>query len=247
MFRAFGSPAAVSSLPAWNLLFAREPEPDLELDEPIADPDTADDVGGGGDAPQGSGDDKRQKMIKLALLAVVAGAGLYVAMDPSILRGPAEAPPPAPAPAPPKAVPAPAAAKPVAPPTPMAQAPAPQMTPAQPNPPMPAVASAPAPAMTPTPMTPPAMPKSAPTSGSSLSPQFSEGQQVVILADPAKPGGPVALMTDAGGSRTGPTIAPNSLAMVQDGELRNAGWVYAIRTAQGVTGWISEKQLQAKP
>lgn len=268
MFTMSGSPAAVSSLPAWNILFAREPEPDMELDETTADlEETAplDDDDGG--EPQGPEDDKKQKIIKLALLALAAGAGLYLAMDPSILTGPSEEPPPAAAPAAPKAAQAPAAQpKPAAPPTsvappPAAQAPSPAQAPqamptapvapapAQPKSPMPAMASAPSPAMPSA--IPPAQPKPASTASTGasagLSPLFSEGQHVVVLPDPAKPNGPVALMADAGNSRPGPTVAANATATVVDGELRNNSWVYTIRTPQGATGWISEKQLQAKP
>lgn len=106
---------------------------------------------------------------------------------------------------------------------------------------MPATASVPAPTMPSA-----APPKPAPTAATGFSPLFSEGQQVLILADPAKPTGPVSLMADAGSNRPGPTVAPNATATVQDGELRNNGWIYSIRTAQGATGWVSEKQLRAK-
>lgn len=277
MFTASGSPAAVSSLPAWHILFARETEPDLELDEPVADDTDETDAGddGGGD-PHGSGDDQRQKMIKLALLAVVAAAGLYVAMDPSVLMGPSEEPPPVPAPAAPKAAPA-AQPKPAAPPPagasptpmapqPVAQAPSPApatvppptaqppaaramptapAVPTQPQPknPMSTVATAPASTM---PGAMPAAPPKPAAVSTGLSPLFSEGQLVVVLPDPTKPAGPIALMADAGSSRPGPTVGPNASATVLDGELRNNGWLYAIRTAQGATGWISEKHLQAK-
>ncbi|MDE3118589.1 MAG: SH3 domain-containing protein, partial [Nitrospirota bacterium] len=91
-----------------------------------------------------------------------------------------------------------------------------------------------------------APPKPAPTAATGFSPLFSEGQQVLILADPDKPTGPVSLMADASSNRPGPTVAPNATATVQDGELRNNGWIYSIRTAQGATGWVSEKQLRAK-
>ncbi|MBM4133939.1 MAG: hypothetical protein FJ245_09250 [Nitrospira sp.] len=261
MFTASGGPAAVSSLPAWNILFAREPEPDLEVDETVADLDEtapADDEGGDSQGPE---DDKKPKMIKLVLLAAVAGAGLYVAIDPGILMGPAEDPPPASAPPAPQAAHAPATLpNPDAPPTAMAppaaaQAPSsalpPQAlptapsAPAQPKSPMPAMASAPSPAM-PSAMS-PAPPKPAPAASTGFSPLFREGQPVVILADPTKPTGPVSLMADPGSSRPGPTVAANTAATVQDGELRNNSWVYSIRTTQGATGWISEKQLQAKP
>lgn len=266
MFTASGSPAAVSSLPAWNILFAREPEPDLEVDETVDDLDEtapADDEGGDSQGPE---DDKKPKMIKLVLLAAVAGAGLYVAIDPSILMGPAENPPPASAPPVPQAAQVPATlpnpdASPmaVAPPTAMAPPPAAQApssvqspqampsipAPDQPKSTMPAMASAPSPAM-PSAM-PPAPPKPAPAASTGFSPLFSEGQPVVILADSTKPTGPVSLMADPGSSRPGPTVAANTSATVQDGELRNNSWVYSIRTPQGATGWISEKQLQAKP
>jgi hypothetical protein len=263
MFTASGNPAAVSSLPAWNILFAREPEPDLELDKTTADLDETAPLDDDGGDSQGPEDDKKSKMIKLALLVLAAGAGLYLAMDPSILTGPSEEPPPASVPAAPKAAQAPAALpKPAAPPTsvappPAAQAPSPAPAPqamptapvapapAQPKSPMPAMASAPSPTM-PNAM-PPSPPKPASTASAGLSPLFSEGQQVVILADQAKPNGPVALMADAGSNRPGPTVAANATATVMDGELRNNSWVYAIRTPQGATGWISEKQLQPKP
>lgn len=272
MFRASGSPATVGSLPAWHILFAREPEPDPELDEPIVDDmDETDSGEDNGNAPQGSGDDQRQKVLKLVLLAVVAGAGLYVAMDPSIVLGPTEEPPPIPTLAPPQTAQAPTAPpKPAAPPPavtqPAAQTPSPapatdpqamvpptaQQTmptaptapmPTQPKSPMPAVASAPAATM-PSAVS-PAPPKPAAAS-TSLSPLFSEGQLVVVLPDPTKPTGSVALMADAGSRRPGPTVGPNAPATVLDGELRSNGWIYAIRTAQGATGWISETQLQAK-
>jgi hypothetical protein len=100
----------------------------------------------------------------------------------------------------------------------------------------PAVASAPAAPP------PPAKPQA------SASPLFREGQQVVVLADPAKPTGGVLLSADPEGSRGGPTVAPNTEVTVLDGELRNNAWFYTIRTPQGATGWISENRLKgAKP
>ncbi len=254
MFTASGSQAAVSSLPVWNILFAREPEPDLELDETAP----LDDDGGDSQGPEG---DKKPKMIKMALLLLVAGAGLYVAMDPSMLMGPSEEPPPASVPADPKTAQAPAALpNPDAPPTsvalpPATQAPSPAQAPqAMPTTPVAPAAAQPMssmPAMAPAPAMPSATPQAPPkptsTVSAGLSPLFNEGQQVVVLADQAKPNGPVALMADAGSSRPGPTVAANAIATVVDGELRNNSWAYAIRTPQGAIGWISEKQLQPKP
>lgn len=93
---------------------------------------------------------------------------------------------------------------------------------------------------------PSAPPAPKPMASATASPLFSEGQPVLIVADQAKPNGPVALMADAGNSKPGPTVALNTPASVVDGELRNNGWVYAIRTAQGITGWVPEGQLKAK-
>lgn len=65
-----------------------------------------------------------------------------------------------------------------------------------------------------------------------------------MLPDPAKPAGPVALLADPDGNRPGPAVAPNTAATVLDGEKRASGWLYSVRTAQGVTGWVPERQLK---
>ncbi len=213
------SPVA-AALPGWNLLFARQPEPDLELDEVTDDLDDTIATKGSSRSPKKSS----SKGPMLILLLLVVGLGGYFAMDPEgfmTLIGMAEPQPvpvavPAPRPAPPAPAPAPAPATP---------APAASMP-------------APAPGAVPPPAQPaPAVP----------SPRFGEGQMVVALADAAAPGGVVTLTADSAGSKPGPTVRPGEALTVIDGELRgNTTWVYTVRTAQGAKGWIPEARLKAK-
>jgi len=249
MFSQTGGHMAVSGLPAWHILFAREPEEDVEVDETEEDPASFE--GDEQPEPEGGG---RRKLMMLALLAVLAGGGLYLASDPDMIMtlmggSPDPAPvitPPAKRPAPPQPPAAspeaaarpplpeggPAGAVPAAPPKPAAP-PAPGMPPAG------NVASS-GPAASPAPMPKPPAP---PASGAS--PLFAEGQAILVMTDPAKPAGPVVLMADAEGKRPGPAVAPNTMATVVDGERHSNAWIYAVRTAQGATGWIAEKQLKA--
>jgi hypothetical protein len=40
-------------------------------------------------------------------------------------------------------------------------------------------------------------------------------------------------------------VSPSAVLTVVDGEFRGGLWVFAVRTPQGTTGWIAEKQLKA--
>ncbi len=167
---------------------------------------------------------------------------------------------PAPAPAP--AAPAPAAvpATPAAPaaPAPVATAPKPAAPATVPVPasvasvpmpvPVPATtASTPAsiPAPPPVPAAPAAVasaPKPAAASAVPTipTPKFGEGEKVSVSA-------PTPLTPDSAGKKPATaTAAPGSTLVVLDADLQNFAWVYSIRTEQGATGWVAEKNLVAK-
>jgi hypothetical protein len=74
-------------------------------------------------------------------------------------------------------------------------------------------------------------------------PRFAEGQRVTVMADPAAPAQTVTLSPDPAGSRPGPAIQAGAMLIVTDGELHDSGWVYSVRTADGLTGWVPEKRL----
>ncbi len=80
-----GSPTAVSSLPAWNLLFAKEPEPDLELDEGLEDLDAGQGGGAGGWSPKESNKPGGQRTKLVILLVLVLAAGAYLMISPGAL------------------------------------------------------------------------------------------------------------------------------------------------------------------
>lgn len=135
---------------------------------------------------------------------------------------PAPAPVPV-APAAPLSVPAAAAPKPATP------APAPAV-----------VASVPAPA--PVPAIPIAAPKPAASSAIPVvpTPMFGKGEKVSVSA-------PTPLTADSAGKKPGTaTAAPGSTLVVLDADLQNYAWVYSVRTEQGATGWVAEKNLVAK-
>ncbi len=240
-----GFPAAVSGLPAWSILFAREPEPDLDLDE-MDDPDK---TAGEGDSPDEPEKPSGQRPFLWVVLAVVAIGGGYLAMNPDLVMDMmGQGTEAVPTPAPPPATQAKSAAN---SPAPASSAPAP---PAPSNPaPMPTAPSAPQTA-TPTPsspaapMVPPVQAAKAPPApplAAAPSPLFSEGQRVMVVPDPMLPAAAVSLSNDPGRTRPGPMVSSNATLTVVDGELRGNLWVYAVRTQQGTTGWIAEKQLKA--
>jgi hypothetical protein len=231
----------------WSKFFAREPEPDLELE----------DVGTGqDDAALGSQEPQprrpKSRIPMLILLGVVLLGGAYVAMNPdvvqpllgSLMGGTEEAPPPQPPPAPvakktPVFPPAPAT-------PPSAMEPPPGMpsdsSPASPE--MSARPGAPTAAVTPSsPAAPPAeIPSSAKSPSSIPIPSFGEGQRVTVKQDPDSPAG-VGLTLDAAGSRPGPLLRTGATVTVLDAELQNNRWIYSVKTDDGTRGWVAESHL----
>ncbi|MBS0170160.1 MAG: SH3 domain-containing protein [Nitrospira sp.] len=254
MISSMGIPAIGSEWTNWRLLFASQPEPDLEFTEEDLD-EAAPPPAPPMNAPKRS---KKGPLLWILLLLLVGGIG-YVAMDPDsamqliqpYLDGGAETAqpvaqrpaPPAPKPA---AVPAPApetAQTPV--PTPMVAPPAAvESAPAapvdQPAPkPMP-TAAVPAPALAPAPAATPA-----PMAVKIAGPAFAERQRVTVVADPHRPKAPMPLFVDAVGSKTSTTVAAGATLMILDGDYQKSGWVYSVRTQDGKKGWISERHLKS--
>lgn len=230
MFAVAGGPSFAGSALS-NLFFARQPEPDLEFTEEELEQTTNTRSSSPMKSPKKSGG---RPVLWILLLALIGG-GAYVAMEPEMvmdwvnqLLGET------PAPQPPQ----------------MATRPAPiaQPTPASPDvpAPIPTVPQASAP-MTTTP--PPASPMaSAPAPApASLSPMFGEGQRVTVAVDPALAGGMITLSQDPAGTRPGPTVQPGTGLTILDGDLQQNGWVYSVRSDDGVKGWVAEKRLRLKP
>ena len=258
MFAVAGGPSFAGSPLTWNLLFARQPEPDLEFTEEELEQTTNIRSSSSMKPPKKSGG---RSLLWILLLALVGG-GAYVAMEPEMvmdLVGPLLGESPRPQQQPPVAMkPAPSMPKPAAPvnqpetaspvpaappvSTPQAAAPAPEPAPA-PSMPM---ASAP-PTQQPAPMSPPASAAVAPPVIASAIPMFGEGQKVTVMPNPAAPGDTVTLMQDAAGTKPGPAIPPGTPLTVLDGELQNSGWVYSVRSDFGTKGWIAEQRLRLKP
>ncbi|HEY6973470.1 MAG TPA: SH3 domain-containing protein [Nitrospiraceae bacterium] len=219
----------------WSLLFARQPEPDLEFTEeeleqttttrPMSPMKPGKKSGGG-------------RPIMWVLLLILVGGIAYVAMEPEMLtellnpilgeNAPVAGPSPrvmTPKPQPP------ATAAPVPAPTPE---------------PAPAVAAPapPAPAMTP----PGAAPAPTPTAQPAVTaiPMFAEGQKVTVTSDPTAPGEGIPLSTDSSGAKPGAIVKPGVTLTVLDGELQGNSWVYSVRTDEGMKGWVPEKRLRLK-
>ena len=223
----------------WTLLFARQPEPDLEFTEEELDQTIATKARGPLNPrkkPSGG-----SPILWVLLLALVGGIA-YVSMEPELLTewlGPylGESTPPPPVTMRPK--PAAPAPTPQAAPSPSTQAPAP-LAPAT----SPATGVAPAaPAVVPPPQTAarPGAPEVPP-----LSPMFGEGQKVTVTADEMAPGGSIPLFADSSSSKPGPIVRPGASLTVMDGDLQPGGWMYMVRTDEGATGWVSEKRLRLK-
>lgn len=255
-----------SNLPGWSLLFARQPEPDLEFTEEELEQTTPLRSTSPLKAPPPK---PKKRPLLWILLAVLVGGGAYVATEPEMvmdLVGPLlndtpEPPPPVarkPASAP-SQVPSPppiqtaqpsesanlaAADRPTdtvnfssQPPTAESPAPAASAPPAQP-----AAASPAQPATA----TPPSAPQAALATPSHTPPLFEEGQRVALLPNPEAPREKVALLRDAAGTSRGPAVPPGTVFTILDGELQDEGWVYYVRSDYGTTGWLREKQLRAK-
>ena len=221
----------------WSLLFARQPEPDLEFTEEELEQTMA----GRQSSPMkptkkpGGG----RSLLWVLLLLLVVGI-VYIAMKPEQLADwlgpimgetvPSEPPPMAVRP------------KPI-PPPPNAPAPQPSLEPGAPPPPSMGTGSPPT-------IPPPAgtsmpSPPTSPT-GSISSPMFSEGQKVAVIGNLTMPSESVPLWLDPAGTKPGPVVRPSSSLTILDGDLQPSGWVYQVKTEDGSKGWVSEEQLRLK-
>lgn len=226
---------------------ARQPEPDLEFTEEELDQTTATRPV----SPMKPGKKSRggRPLLWIFLLLLVGGIA-YLAMEPervADLLAPFTGDN---LPEPPAVATRPKPAPPVAPPPPPATT-APSMPPAASDtPPAPAPSSGPtgAPA-TQAPMTPsPVAPATAPTAPAVAvaSPMFAEGQKVTAIGNPTAPAETIPLSLDPAGTKPGPVVRPGVTLSVLDGDLQPGGWVYSVRTDDGVKGWIPEKRLRLK-
>lgn len=228
----------------WTLLFARQPEPDLEFTEEELDQTIT--TKARGPLPPRKKSGGGSPILWILLLALVGGIA-YVSMEPEMMTewlspylGESTPPPIA-------MKPKPLAPAPVAPP-----APAPQAAPSPSD-----EASAPlAPATTPATAVAPAAPAVVPPSQTAtrpaapvvppLDPMFSEGQKVTVTVDKIAPGGSIPLFTDSSSSKPGLIVRPGVSLTVMDGDLQPGGWMYLVRTDEGAKGWVSEKRLRLK-
>ncbi|HLZ33946.1 MAG TPA: SH3 domain-containing protein [Nitrospira sp.] len=238
-----GTLTSVGNPLRWSLLFARQPEPDLEFTEEELDQTTA--TRPVSPMKHGKKSGGGRPMLWILLLMLIGGIG-YLAMEPEQLtewlapfmgeRAP-EPPPIAMRPKPPTTPPA---------------APATQPAPEEAAP----IAAAPSAAVpTPTAPTAPAPPPSAaapitapiaPTPNAVMSPLFAEGQKVTVIGNPTLPAETIPLSLDPAGTKPGPVVRPGVTLSILDGDLQPGGWVYSVRTDDGMKGWISEKRLRLK-
>lgn len=231
----------------WTLLFARQPEPDLEFTEEELDQTIATKARGPLNPRKKSGGGS--PILWVLLLALVGGIA-YVSMEPEMLTewlspylGESTPPPPMTTMKPKPVAPAPIVPPTTAPetvPSPSNQEASTPVAPAT----SPATASAPAaPAVVSPPQTAarPAAPVVPP-----LDPMFSEGQRVTVTADEMAPGGNLPLFADSSSSRPGPFVRPGASLTIMDGDLQPSGWMYFVRTDEGIKGWVSEKRLRLK-
>ncbi|MDE3040449.1 MAG: SH3 domain-containing protein [Nitrospirota bacterium] len=229
----------------WTLLFARQPEPDLEFTEEELDQTTATKATGPLNPRKKSGGGR--PILWILLLALVGGITYVSTMEPEKLTewlspylGESTPPPMA-------MKPKPVAPAPVAPPEPAPQsAPSPSDEASAPLAPAtsPTNAVVPAaPAVVPPPQTAarPAAPVALP-----LTPMFSEGQKVTVTVDETAPGGSIPLFADSSSSKPGPIVRPGVTLTVLDGDLQAGNWMYLVRTDEGAKGWVSEKRLRLK-
>jgi len=229
----------------WTLLFARQPEPDLEFTEEELDQTIATTTRSPLSPRKKSGG--RRPVLWILLLALVGGIA-YVSMEPELLTDllspylGESSPPPM------TMQPKPQASAPAAPPAPIPQAAPSPSNEAAPAPlaqaTSPATAVAPAaPAAVPPPHT--AAKPAAPIAGP-LDPMFSEGQKVTVTVDDTAPGETISLFADSSSSKPGPVVRPGVVLTVMDGELQPGGWMYLVHTDEGAKGWVSEKRLRLK-
>jgi len=231
MFAVAAGPSHTGS-PLSNLFFAIQPEPDLEFTEEELEQTTETRSSSPMKSPKKSGG----RPLLWILLLALAGGGAYVAMEPEMvldwvnqLLGETAAPELQPL----------QTAKPAAP-MPVPGTPGGQPAPAAPEAAAPPQTSAPAAA--PTATAPPA-----PTAAAPPAPMFGEGQRVTVVLDPAAAGDTLTLSQDAAGAKPGATVRPGTPLTILDGDLQPTGWVYSVRSDDGVKGWVAEKRLRLKP
>lgn len=246
MVSSTGIPAIRSEWTNWHLLFASQPEPDLEFTEEDLDesmPPPAPPM----NSPKRSG---KKPLLWVLLLLLVGGVG-YVAMDPDgamqlvepYLGGGAEPAQPV-IQKPPVKAQAPKQASTVAPPVV-----ADNRTPAPADVPVPSSAipapAIPAPAM---PALQPAAsaPKPAAPTVRVAGPLYAEGQRVTVIADPTRPKSPIPLFVDAVGTKTSTTVLAGATLTILDGDYQKRGWVYSVRAQDGRKGWVPERSLRLK-
>ena len=228
----------------WTLLFARQPEPDLEFTEEELDQTTSTKARGPMNPRKKSGGGS--PILWILLLALVGGIA-YVSMEPEMVTewlSPflGESTPPSLVMKPKPSVPAP-----VAPLTP-----APQAAPSPSNEATAPLAPARAPATAVAPAAPAVVPPTQAAAKPSapvvppLDPMFSEGQKVTVTVDEVAPGGSIPLFADSSSSKPGPIVRPGVSLTVMDGDLQPGGWMYLVRTDEGAKGWVSEKRLRLK-
>ena len=229
-----------------TLHFARQPEPDLEFTEEELDQTITTKTRSTMPAPKKSGGGGRP-ILWIVLLALVGGLAYVATMEPEMLEewlspylGESTPPPVA-------MTPKPATPRPVVPPTPT-----PQAAPNSSNQASAPIAQAPAPAAPGAPgapaVAPPPQMAARPDAPvvSTLDPMFGEGQKVTITVDDRAPGGSIPLFADSSSSRPGPIVRAGASLTVMDGDLQPGGWMYLVRTDEGVRGWVSEKRLRLK-
>jgi len=239
-----GNLTAVGNSLDCSLFFARQPEPDLEFTEEELDQTAATKPSTPTKQPKKSGGGR--PLLWVLLLLLIGGIG-YIAMEPAQLTewlapllgdsSPRQNVPPV----------ATASRLPQedlsVPPTPALTDVAPASQADQTS--IPPASSTP----------PPAAPHQAPpmdTPSSTMperitaSPLFGEGQRVTVMGNPTAPGEMVQLTLDPTGAKPGPSIRPGVTLSVLDGDLQPSGWVYSVRSDEGVKGWVSEKRLRMK-
>jgi len=231
-----------------NLFFARQPEPDLEFTEEELEQTTNTRSSSPMKSPKNSGG----RPVLWVLLLALIGGGAYVAMEPEMvmdwvnqLLGETPAP---------QMTTRPAPITPSTPASPDASTPAsaaPQANAPMTAPPSTASPMTGAPTASSSTPAPSAMPNDSamapPPASASLSPLFGEGQRVTVAADPALAGGMIALSQDPAGTKPGPAIRPGTGLTILDGDLQPNGWIYSVRSDDGVKGWVAEKRLRLKP
>lgn len=226
-----------------TLHFARQPEPDLEFTEEELDQTITTKSRRTMPSPKKSGGGGRP-ILWIVILALVGGLAYVATMEPEMLEewlspylGESTPPPVA-------MTPRPVAPKPMAPPTP-----APQAVPNSGDQTSAPVAQAPAPVAPAAPaIAPPPQTAARPVAPvvSTLDPMFGEGQKVTITVDEMAPGGSIPLFADSSSSRPGPIVRAGASLTVMDGDLQPGGWMYLVRTDEGIRGWVSEKRLRLK-